>query len=467
MKRIVFLACASLLAISAQAKPAGDPWYSQDSFHPTERVKIVVVNDLDVARRNAPVILRRAELPQLAGHHELAMTLVDPHRPGRAAPSKELLALQGAHETRQETNGGWVPYQFDDLDQDGLWDELFFMADFAPHEKKTMYVYFGFQIWGWYPHGTHAGVGSYMRHLVPFWESANVGWKLWYPTDIDVYAKREPILMADHLYKGNMDGYGVSRIDRRLGSDIMQVSNSFGGGGIGLFEDPAKPTQLSRPRFTPLSPAGANFNADPERDTRYAFTVLANGPLRSMVRVKAFNWNSGHGQYGVTQTYTAYAGENYSTAHVQFDQFAPGNAATAFAVGIRKHIGENLFYQDGGMVVSAAPEAIRNPDDVEDNQMGMSVAYAGSALVVPARYDPSYVFAPDYGGNHTFRIAPNTSHSFDYLIAAAWSEGAVLKTAEAFRDYVIRAAAEFQSPIRLADSQPETRAVPAKKTKNE
>ena len=72
--------------------------------------------------------------------------------------------------------------------------------DFAPRETRTFYVYLGMQQRGWNPHRTHAAIGSYMRHTVPFWESANIGWKLWYPTDIDVYGKRKPQLMSNRLY---------------------------------------------------------------------------------------------------------------------------------------------------------------------------------------------------------------------------------------------------------------------------
>lgn len=449
-------AIAAVLALGAGSTAAAqDAWYTQGTFAPTRRVAIQVRNPLDAARINSSVIIKRADLPPLQDVHELQMTLVDPKGTPNAEPTARTRALEGAHGQLAETNGHAFPYQFDDLDQDGLWDELFFMADFAPGETKTIHVYFGTQQRGWNPHRTHAATGSYMRHTVPFWESENFGWKLWFPTDIDVYAKREPQLMSTRLYMENLDGYAVSLIDPGLGSDIMQVSNSFGGGGIGLIEDAARPEVISRPRFTEGSTA--NFNAGPVSSTRYAFTVLANGPLRSMVRIKTMNWNSGQGRYELEQVYTAYAGQDYSTAHVRFTTLEPEGETPQFAVGIRKHANEDGYVQEGGLVLSAAPEVIRNPDDIEKVQPDMTVAYAGTALVVPDRYRPNYVFSPSNEGNHVMRVAMTPDREFDYMLAAGWSEGRQRKTTAEFTDYVRTAAREYNAPIAFVGISEETR----------
>lgn len=95
-------------------------------------------------------------------------------------------------------------------------------------------------------------------------------------------------------------------------------------------------------------------------DSRYAFTVLANGPVRSVIRARTFNWDSGHGRYAVEQTYSAYAGQSYSTARVKFITFEPEDSGATFAVGMRKRPGETSFHKANGIVISGAPEAIRN-----------------------------------------------------------------------------------------------------------
>lgn len=432
----------------SSSKSPADGWYSQGDFRPEQRVALILRNPLARERQNTPVTIRRDELARLPDVHELAITLVDPVRPGRPEPSAELFRRQGGHETRRESNGAWIPYQLDDLDQDGRWDELFFMADFAAEEQKVFYLYLGFHNRGWHTHATHAGIGSYARHIVPFWESENIGWKLWFPTDIDVYGKRRPILISHRLYMENLDGYGVSAVDPAYGSDIMQVGDSFGGGGIGVFDIASKPNVVSRPRFTPRSP-GNNFNAGAQGDSRYAFTVLANGPVRSVIRARTFNWSSGHGNYELEQLYAAYAGQSYSTARVKFSVFEPDHGDAAFAVGMRKHPDENSFHRANGLVITGAPEAIRNQDDDGLRANSLVVDFVGTALVVPEKYSPEYAFVPERGGNHVFRIRPDKSRSFEYLIAAGWSEGNTNRTPSEFKTYTTRVAEEFSAPMQL------------------
>lgn len=453
---------AFLTLLPARAADAAstdsNSWYTQGDFEPVQRVEIVLHNRLDRARQNTPVTVRRDQLTALPDVHELAITLVDPSLPGRPEPTPEQFQRQGGHESRKETNGAWVPYQLDDLDKDGLWDELFFMTDFEAGERKSFYLYIGSQHYGWQKHRTHAGIGSYVRHTVPFWESENIGWKLWFATDIDVYGKRKPVLMSHRLYMDNLDGYGVSLVDPDFGSDIMQVNNSFGGGGVGVFEDSDNPNVVSRSRYTERTPVDTGFNGGPVADSRYAYTVLTNGPVRSMVLAQTFNWDSGKGQYQVEQIYTSYAGHSFATARVRFPRFEPENTDTTFAVGIRKHLDETHNYQEHGVIISGAPEAIRNLDDEGLRENSLVVDYVGTALVVPEKYDPEYVFVPAYSENHAFRIKPGEDRSFEYLIAAGWSEGVVNRTADEFQAYVLKVAEEFNSPIAFAGATLESKA---------
>jgi hypothetical protein len=458
MKARRLLAVSALALMTAGAAQAAEsPWYTQGTFAPTERIEIKLVNDLDEDRVGSPVILTPEQLPMLRGIQALTITLVDPAGQPRPAPDHERQASEGPHGRLAETNGRSFDYQLDDLDADGLWDELFLQVDLKARETKTLYIYRGFQQRGWNPHRTHAGIGSYMRHTVPFWESEAVGWKLWFPTDADVYGKRAPMLMSPRLYGENLDGYAVSRIDPKMGSDIMSVDDTFGGGGIGVFDDPKKPDSISRPRFTPNSDQENRFNGNGLKDTRYAFEVVTNGPLRSMIRVKTMNWDSGRGRYEVEQLYTAFAGQNYSTGRVAFKTFEPKAKSATWAAGIRKHNPEEIIYQQGGVAITGGSELVRNPDDKEAVQNGFRIDYAGSAIVVRDAYKPTYVSSDERQGNHVFKVAPTADGKFEYMLAAAWSEGPSLKTADAFKQYVIKAAREYNAPVRLGGLREEKR----------
>ncbi|HEX9653068.1 MAG TPA: DUF4861 family protein [bacterium] len=440
-----------LLTVMAASVLASDKggWYTEGNFAPAKRLAITIVNPLDIDRNDCPVIIFRQEFP-VKKLHEMWVTVVDPAMPSKTAPSKTELAFAGGHGIREETNGHQIFYQLDDLDKDGIWDELFFQTDIKANESKTMYIYFGFSGRGWNKHGTHATIGSYCRHIIPWWESANVGWKLWFPTSVDMYGKRQPILMSQEMCINNYCGYyGVPKVNRDYGSDIMGVGSSFGAGGIGLFEFPAKPDSISRPRFTPITGekiSERNFNEDQITDTRYAFDVVVNGPMRSMIKVKTMNWNTGNGYYELEQSYTAYTNQSYSTCLVRFTKFVPHGNGVSFACGIKANRDEAESYLEKGIAIRTGSEEINDPDD-DTAQRALKVDFVGSALVVKDGYHPEYQYVEDFGGNHTFRIPVTDDLTFQYLIAGAWSEGSVYNRPDTFKSYVQKTAREYNNPV--------------------
>ena len=254
--------------------------------------------------------------------------------------------------------------------------------------------------------------------------------------------------MSNELYMQNLNGYGVRYED---GSDIMRVAYSFGGGGIGLFEVPDSPDSVSVPRITPyagekLSPG--NWNEGQFDDTRYAFEVVVNGPVRSMIKAKTMNWNTGGGSYELEQYYTAYTNQSYSTCRVKFTRFLPLEPGTMFGCGIRKNAMEFDSFQEDNIVMTFGKDELSDPDD-DTGLRKMVVDFVGNALVVKNAYNPAYQYVPGLEGNHTFRIPVTGDRSFEYMIFAAWSEGAVYNTPETFREYVLKTAREYENPVQV------------------
>ncbi len=411
-------------------------FYTEGNFRPTKRIKVTILNSINTDRQNCPVILSRDQLPY-QNIAQRTITVVDPALPSNPEPTKEQLRQGSGYLIRRETNGHFLEYQMDDIDKDGIWDELFFMVDIKARSTKTIYLYIGKAERGLYEHKTHASIGYYGRHMVPFWESELMGWKLWFPASVDLHGKREPMLTAYVEYQSNLSGYYMPW---KYGTDIMTVSSTFGAGGIGLFEVSVNPDSVSRPEYD------YNTGSGPFQATRYAFDIVVNGPLRSIIRAKTMNWNTGSGQYELEQLYTAYAHKSYSTCQVKFTKFLPTVPFTTFCCGIRKIMSEYDTYQKGGLVVSMGKNIeIRIPDeDIGDE--GLMVDFEGIALVVRDRYKPEYRNIKGLGGNHVFRIPVTTDHSFEYMIAGGWSEGSVNNTAENFKEYVEVEALKYNYP---------------------
>ena len=347
---LAFLMIQASLVLPAQY----DNWYHTHetgepdavSFEPLLRLEFIVNNPLEIHREDALVLIPREEFP-LPDLHEMWVTVVDPAGEPYAGPDAETLERNGGHQLRAEVNGQALFHQMDDLDKDGIWDELVFQMDMDPMEEKSIFIYIGENIQGWNPHRTHAGIGSYCRHLMPFWESEHVGWKIWFANSIDVYAKKKAALVSPHLYMDNLDGYAVAMVNPDWGSDIQGVAGTMGGGSLCLFELPGKDS-VSLPRYTPAkarkAPVGSLWNAGQISDTRYAYEVIVNGPVRSIMKIKTMNWNTGMGNYGVEQFFGVYAGQSYTTCRTVFNTFQPLGSGVKPGVGIRKKPGEEEMH---------------------------------------------------------------------------------------------------------------------------
>jgi len=423
-------------------------WYTQGNFMPTCRIEYIMENTLNIDRENCPVIITRDDFP-LPDLHEMWVTVVDPFLESSPEPSKELLESQGGHQLRKESNGHAIFHQLDDIDKDGIWDELFFQVNLKAKEKRTIYIYIGENMRGWNPHRTHANIGSYCRHLMPFWESENIGWKIWFANSVDVYAKRKPMLMSNRLYMGNRDGYGIADENYDYGSDIQSVDFTFGGGAICLFEHKDQPDKISDPRSTPtrakLAPE-SRWNAGQISDTRYAYDVIANGPIRSIIRIKGMNWDTGNGFYEYEQYYTAYADQSYCTSKVIYTKFFPKLQGVLMGCGVRKKPRENSFFQKGGLLIQSGPENVKDPENIDD-RAAWNVPFIGTALVVKDKYNPQYQYIKDNEGNHAFRVVPDENKSYEYMLIAGWSDGAVYNTKESFDSYAQKCALEYNNPV--------------------
>ncbi|MHB9030279.1 MAG: DUF4861 family protein, partial [Candidatus Latescibacterota bacterium] len=390
----------SLTIAAPGSHAASFGWYTEGDFAPGKRIQVTLTNPLGVDRKDCPVVIQRTELPD-QNIPELFVTVVDPSLPPNPKdPTIEELKNAGAELLRKETNGHFVEYQLDDLDKDGLWDELFFLTDIKARETKTIFVYVDFTERGLIAHKTHAGMGYYGRHLVPFWEAEYIGWKLWYPTDVDMHGKRKPMLTAYPEYQGNLGGYYMPM---EMGTDIMAVGNTFGAGGICLWEHPALSDSISRPRFTPFNDKG------PIHETRYGFDLISNGPLRSIIRARTMNWRSGKGEYELEQLYSAIAHKSYSLCTVRFTKFVPGNQNVMFGCGIREIMNQNEVFQKGGLVISMGKDVNPYPPLT---QVGSTIVayrefkvdFEAIAMVVKDSYKPQYRNLKSFSGNHAFRF---------------------------------------------------------------
>ena len=264
-----------------------------------------------------------------------------------------------------------------------------------------------------------------------------MGWKLWYPHDLDLHGKRKPMLTAYTEYSTNLSGYYMPW---ECGTDIMMVAKTFGAGGMCIFEDPADPEHPARAFYSPTKDMG------PIKDTRFSFDVVANGPLRAITKVSTRNWNSGKGYYDVDQYYTVIAGKSYCRVNVQFKKFLPPGDSAQFGAGIRKIMMEYRSVHQNGMVVSMGKNVLARIPDENIGDSALVVPWEGIAMVIKDKYRPEYVAIKNWDGNHLFRMPVTGDLSYEYMVLGGWSFGEVNNNEKDFLNYVETERLNYNNP---------------------
>lgn len=436
MNRFLFLIIFFVCIGSARAQ-FKHGWYIEGANNkPTRRIGFTVTNSLNIPLKNHGVTINRTDLPE-QNISEQWVAVIDPQLRGNPEPSPEQLRQIGGYLMRKEINGHAIPLQLDDIDRDGIWDELFFQTDLAPKETREFYIYIDAYERGLYEHKVHAAIGNYGRHTVPFIETEHIGWKLWFPHGMDVHGKRAPMLVANYEYTTNKSGYYMPA---EMGSDIMSVAQTFGGGMMSLFEDPANPEDPSRAYFSPYK------NQGPLKDTRYAQHVVYNGPLRSMFKVTTTNWNTNKGFYELEQYYQVIADKSWATVDMKFTKFLPSDSDIMFGAGIRKIMKEYKSVNKDGMAISMGKDVVVRSPDEDIGDEGLIVPWEGIAMVIKDQYKPKYYNIKSDGGNHVFEMPVTKDLSYQYMVFAGWSLGEVRNNEKEFIDYVETERIKYNTP---------------------
>lgn len=437
MRKIIFTMVMLVIYVGQAKSQSSDGWYTEGADNiPTMRIRIAVSNPLDKPVKASPVVIPRNILP-IQNVIDRWIQVVDPALPSNKEPTVKELEAESGYLRRKETYGHYVEMQVDDLDKDGIWDEIFFMTDLDARETREFYIYIGSNERGMFEHKVHAATANYGRQTVPLWESKDMGWKLWYPHDVDLHGKREPMLTAYYEYSTNKSGYYMPF---EMGTDIMTVANTFGAGGMCVFEDPNDMENPSRAYHSPSK------NKGPVLDSRFAFDVVFNGPLRSMIKVTTTNWNSGRGFYELDQYYTAYAGKSWSTVRTKFNKFIPPGSNANFGAGIRRIMNEYTSVNKKGIAISMGKNIeARIPDeDIGDDVL--IVPWQGIGIVIRDEFMPEYKAINNYGGNHLFKMPVTSDLTFEYMIVGGWSFGEVNNNEKEFISYIDSEALSYNNP---------------------
>jgi|GEM_PF-2588086 len=333
-----------------------------------------------------------------------------------------------------DETGSELLSQADDLDGDGMLDEVVFFAAFeaqqsklyrlrtnpggapktteniqttdAKNWKRVNGVYASIDDDTYHPERGRYGY----RYDGVGWESEIIGYRLYLDerNAFDIFGKKYPLLILDRLGKSTED----YQADLEWGMDILHVGSSFGFGGFGIWDN------------------GVVYRPDKRVDGRCR--VIARGPVRSVVRVDYEGWYVGDTSVNITSIISIYAGERWSEIRL----LLRGGADTlTIATGIVKNdSARSEWNENEGWLLTEGRQSRRND--------GLTMILHFEIPSIQRRYDTPL----DYGALLTLR----QEKKLRYYISSIWDgeeEGAWRW--ERRSRYVSALSKQLNTPLRI------------------
>lgn len=322
---------------------------------------------------------------------------------------------------RVRDGGRELPTQVVDNDGDGTPDELLFLADFWPMEKKSFHIYEGA------PSAKHAP-RVFIRHDEPrddiAWESDRIAFRIYgeglkktssamSSNGIDVWPKSVHALVIEKWYTKGHDAYHV---DTGEGADFFDVGETLGAGGTAIWKN------------------DSIYRADNFKSYR----IIANGPIRAIVELKYDPWTGGDITVSETKRITIDAGQNLYMSESVFRGNKEGEIP--YAIGLVKRPGMRGTESAGkawAWLSGWGPVAPKNGGHGE----------LGTAVLIPRERLRDWKET----GNHYLAVGVARSGvPAVHYVGAGWTASGDFPTPQSWWAYLDGYADRLASPIKVA-----------------
>jgi hypothetical protein len=348
-----------------------------------------------------------------------------------------------------------VVVQFDDLDQDGRWDEAVFLYSFAPKEK-AVFTIAGSKA----PATIKAVVRAHVRQrhkmednsfgdqlsrdtmpynnlptdfskqkLPPYltegpaWENDKVGFRKYFDlrNANDIWGKVTNRMVLDEV------GVDPSKIyhnyDSTWGMDILKVGKSLGAGALALQVQVNGKDSLVR------------FGRDVRQTT---YEQIADGPVRAIFRISYKGWKIGSlSPIDITEEISIWGGQYFFQNKVTTSQLPAGTQLVTGVIDFY-NTGSHPWNGNGASGLYTYGVQSENKD-----KLGLAVL-ASSAQV----YKIGTIASGDINNVFGVWMKPALDGSVKYRFYSAWEKtDPLFGSEEAFGDFLAGQAALFQKPV--------------------
>lgn len=362
-------------------------------------------------------------------------------------------------------NSDTIPAQVNDLDGDGKWDELFFVADFSAKEKKTVELQ-----WSGndpkYTVKTSARFGKREAENLPVqpaneevllanqvykklgfqkyqtdgptWENDKVGFRHYLDgrNCKDVFGKKTPGITPENV--GISSSGAVEDNYHQMhdwGRDIFPVGSSAGLGGYGLIVG----DEINR--------LGILINDTINNVEKTIFKIVSEGPVNSILSYKYQNWEASGNKYQVQETASIWPGM-YGYKNTVSLNGLKGNETLVIALS-------NINNQNPLQVIDAGDYVcfIQHDKLTYERQWIL-----GTAIIIPKDSYKGYIEAPKTGkltNSYLIKVSTKNNQPINYYPIAGWELSADknFKDSAYFTNYVTNLAKQLSAKINVEISK--------------
>lgn len=354
-----------------------------------------------------------------------------------------------------------IPSQLTDVDGDGEWDELFFLADFSAGEKKT-FILRWVEEQPQYANRTSVRFGKreakdepvapateetltatdmpkslgFQKYQTdgPTWENDRVGFRHYLDgrNAKDIFGKKTAAISPETV---GVDESGAVEDNYHTmedwGRDIFPVGNSVGLGGFALLVD----GQVQR--------LGVTVDDTLSNIEETNFRIIDEGPLKSILKYNYNNWEVAGNSYDAEEVTSIWAGMY-------------GYKNTVSVSGL-----------EGEEVLLIGLSNINNENPVQKIEAGDFIALIlhdyqtydrewllGTALLIPEADYNGYIEAPEEGQlTNSYLVKTNTENgkslSYYAIAAGELAPDGGYEDAETFRNYVEDLALQLSATVEI------------------
>ena len=372
---------------------------------------------------------------------------------------KKMGKLNKGHFVNVTSNNKPIVVQFDDLNTDGVWDELCFQKTLGPkekviielslentkpkahtvntrarHRRKNIDNSFGEDLKKDSIPAGQKGADFSKVKLPPFltegpaWENDKVGFRIYF--DIrnakDIWGKITSDLVLDKVGIDPNDNYHEKSA---WGMDILKVGTSLGAGGLAIKFDHQKKDTIVR-----LGGEGMGG---------VVYEKIADGPVRSIIRLQYPSWTIGrdYPPVSLVEEISIWGGQYYYQSQITINH-APKGASLIVGLVNLKSKELNQRKDKGARYIYTFSRQSENNDN-----LGLAILLPkGECYFVGTTANAN----TDVQNTHyvAFPIKSNETKAFRFL--AGWEKSSIeFAQEQGFKDYVSDVSFQYLKPLNV------------------